>query len=74
MQKIRLSFLILSFPYSDEMRKYYCLVLAKDCADFSSDKDVAIALKRMFTLALELPKEEEIEEQIHLPSKEVSIP
>ena len=62
------------FPYSDEMRKYYCLVLAKDCAGFSSDKDVAIALKRMFTLALELPKEEEIEEQIHLPSEEVSVP
>jgi hypothetical protein len=61
------------FPYSDEMRKYYCLALAEDCAGFTSDKDVAIALKHMFASALELPKEEPIEEQIHIPSEEVSI-
>jgi len=62
------------FPYADEAKKYYCLALAQDCAGFSSDKDVAIALKHMFTLALELPTEEPIEEQIHIPSEEVSIP
>jgi hypothetical protein len=62
------------FPYADEAKKYYCLALAQDCADFSSDKDVAIALKHMFTSALELPTEEPIEEQIHIPSEEVSIP
>lgn len=62
------------FPCSDEMRKYYCLALAKDCAGFSSDKDVGMVLKHMFTRVLELPKEEQIEEQIHLPSKEVSVP
>jgi len=28
----------------------------------------------MFTRALELPREEAIEEQIHIPTKEVSIP
>jgi DNA helicase HerA-like ATPase len=55
------------------MRKYWCLALAKDVVGFSSDKDVAIALKRMFTLALELPREEPIEEQIHIPSEEVSM-
>ena len=62
------------FPYADEAKKYYCLTLAQDCAGFSSDKDVAIALKHMFTSALELPTEEPIEEQIHIPSEEVSIP
>jgi hypothetical protein len=62
------------FPYVDEAKKYYCLALAQDCAGFSSDKDVAIALKHMFTSALELPTEEPIEEQIHIPSEEVSIP
>jgi hypothetical protein len=61
------------FSYSDEMKKYYCLALAQDCAGFSSDKDVAIALKHMFTTALELPTEEAIEEQIHIPSEEVSV-
>lgn len=62
------------FPYSDEMRRCYCLALAEDCAGFTSDKDVAIALKHMFTATLELPTEEPIEEQIHIPTEEVSIP
>jgi len=62
------------FPYADEAKKYYCLALAQDCAGFSSDKDVAITLKHMFTSALELPTEEPIEEQIHIPSEEISIP
>ena len=62
------------FPYFEEVKKYYCLALARDCANFCSDKDVAIALKHMFTSVLELPKEEEIEEQIHIPSEEVSTP
>jgi len=35
---------------------------------------VAIALKKMFTSTLELPTEEPIEEQIHIPTEEVSIP
>jgi hypothetical protein len=60
------------FPFFREVRKYYCLALAEDCAGFNSDKDVAIALKKMFTLSLELPTEESIEEQIHMPSEEVS--
>jgi len=62
------------FPSSDDMRKYYCISLAEDCAGFSSDKDVAVSLKHMFTTALELPTEEPIEEQIHVPSEEVSVP
>ena len=62
------------FPYFEEVKKYYCLALSNDCAGFSSDKDVAIALKHMFTSVLELPKEEPIEEQIHIPSEEISIP
>jgi len=62
------------FPYFDEVKKYYCLALANDCAGFTSDKDVAVALKHMFTSALELPTEEPIEEQIHIPTEEVSIP
>jgi len=57
-----------------EAEKYYCIALANDCAGFSSDKSVAIAIKHMFTTALELPKEEPIEEQIHIPTEEVSIP
>ena len=43
------------FPSSDEMRRYWCIALANDVAGFSSDKDVAVALKHMFTMALELP-------------------
>jgi len=61
------------FPLCDQTNKYFCLALANDCAGFSSDKDVAIALKHMFTSALEIPKEEEIEEQIHVPGEEISI-
>jgi len=42
-------------------------------AGFNSDKDVAIALKHFFSTALELPTEEPIEEQIHIPTEEVSV-
>jgi len=61
-------------PFFREAAKYYCIALAADVAGFNSDKDVAIALKHFFTAALELPTEEPIEEQIHIPSEEVSIP
>ena len=62
-------------PYWDEVNKYYNLVLARDVAGFESDKGVAIVLRKMFTTALELPKEEvAIEEKIHIPTDEVSIP
>ena len=60
------------FPFWEEVKKYYCLALAKDCASFSCDKDVAHVLRKMFTISLELPKEEVVEEKIHIPSKEVS--
>jgi len=58
----------------DEIRKYYGIALSKDCAGFDCDKDVAGVLRKMFTSALELPTEEPIEEQIHIPTEEVSIP
>jgi hypothetical protein len=61
------------FPLWDEVKNCYCLALSEDCAGFSSDKDVGSVLRKMFTTALELPKEEEIEEQIHIPSEEVSV-
>jgi len=57
----------------DEVKKYYGIALAKDCAGFDCDKDVAGVLRKMFTSALELPREEAIEEQIHIPTEEVSI-
>lgn len=60
------------YPFFPELKAYYCLALANDCAGFNSDKDVAVALKHMFTSTLELPTEEAIEEQIHIPTKEVS--
>jgi len=61
-------------PYWDEVSKYYNLVLAKDVGNFESDKGVAMVLRKMFTTALELPKEEfAIEEKIHIPTEEVSI-
>ncbi|MBS7631819.1 hypothetical protein KEJ47_09700 [Candidatus Bathyarchaeota archaeon] len=61
------------FPFWDEAKKYYCLALAEDCEGFESDKDVANVLRKMFISALELPTEEPIEEQIHIPSEEVSV-
>ena len=61
-------------PFFREIEKYFCLALAQDVAGFNSDKDVAIALKHFFTTALELPTEEPIEEQIHIPSEEVGLP
>jgi len=61
------------FPFWDEVRPYYSLALANDCAGFNSSKEVASVLRKMFTSALELPTEEPIEEQIHIPSEEVSI-
>jgi len=62
------------FPYWNEVKKYYGVALANDCAGFSSDKDVASVLRKMFITALELPTEEPIEEQIHIPTEEVSVP
>ena len=50
------------------------MALAADVASFNSDKDVAVALKKMFSIVVELPTEELIEEQIHIPSEQVSIP
>lgn len=61
------------FPLWDEVKKFYCAALKEDCAGFSLDKDVANVFRKMFTSALELPKEEAIEEQIHIPSEEVSV-
>jgi hypothetical protein len=61
------------FPLWDEVKNCYCLALSEDCAGFNCDKDIGSVLRKMFTTALELPKEEEIEEQIHIPSEEVSV-
>jgi hypothetical protein len=61
------------FPLWDEVKNCYCLALSEDCAGFDCDKDVGSVLRKMFTTALEIPKEEEIEEQIHIPSEEVSV-
>jgi hypothetical protein len=46
--------------------------LYQDCAGFASDKDVASVLRKMF-ISAELPAEEPIEEQIHIPSEDLSI-
>jgi hypothetical protein len=59
-------------PFFRELEKYFCITLGQDIAGFNSDKDVAIVLKHFFTTALELPTEEPIEEQIHIPTEEVS--
>jgi hypothetical protein len=61
-------------PFFREAEKYFCLALEADVAGFNSDKDVAIALRHFFTTALELPTEEPIEEQIHIPTEEVGQP
>jgi hypothetical protein len=61
------------FPLWSEVKNSYCLALSEDCAGFSCDKDVGSVLRKMFTTALEIPKEEEIQEKIHVPSEEVSI-
>jgi len=62
------------FPSSDDMRKYGCIALTKDVASFEASYSVACVLRKMFSSALELPTEEPIEEQIHIPTEEVSIP
>jgi len=62
------------FPLWDEVIKYYGIALTRDTAGFDCDKDVASVFRKFFTSALELPKEERIEEKIHVPSEEVSIP
>jgi hypothetical protein len=61
-------------PFFRELARYYCVALAADVAGFNSDKDVAIVVKHFFTAALEIPTEEPIEEQIHIPTEEVSTP
>jgi len=61
------------FPLWNEVKNCYCVALSEDCAGFSCDKDVGSVLRKMFSTALELPKEEEIEEQIHIPTEEVSV-
>jgi len=61
-------------PFWEEVNKYYNLVLAKDVAGFEADKGVALVLRKMFTTALEVPKDEvTIEEKIHIPTEGVSI-
>jgi hypothetical protein len=62
-----------SHTFFRDLGKYFCIALAQDVAGFNSDKDVAIALKHFFTTALEIPTEEPIEEQIHIPTEEVSV-
>jgi hypothetical protein len=47
------------FPIWNEVKKYYCLALAKDCADFECDKEIASVLRKMFITALESPSEVE---------------
>jgi len=61
------------FPLWNEVKKHYCMVLKEDCAGFHCDKDVGSVLRKMFTTALEIPKEAEIEENIHIPTEEVSV-
>ena len=61
------------FPFWDEVKKHCCMALAEDSAGFSCDKQVASVLRKMFTTALELPKEVEIEERIHIPTEQISI-
>jgi hypothetical protein len=61
-------------PFWEEVDKYYNLVLGKDTAGFEADKSVAVVLRKMFTTALEVPKDEvAIEEKIHIATEEVSI-
>ena len=61
------------FPFWPEVEKHCCLALAQDSAGFSCDKSVANVLRMMFTTALELPKEVEIEERIHIPTEQISV-
>jgi hypothetical protein len=61
------------FPFWEEVKKYYGIALANDYVGFNCDKEVASVLRKMFITALELPTEEPIEEQIHIPAKEVSV-
>lgn len=62
-----------SYTFFRDLGKYFCIALAQDVAGFNSDKDVAVALKHFFTTALDLPTEEPIDEQIHIPTEEVSV-
>ena len=39
----------------DDVKKYYCLALAEDCAGFSRDKYMSVTLKHMFISILEPP-------------------
>ncbi len=60
-------------PNPSRLRTYGNIALSENAAGFRSDKDVAIALRKMFTAALEVPKEEfQVEEQIHIPDEKVS--
>lgn len=61
-------------PHPDFIKKYGGIALSEDTAGFGSDKSVGEALRKMFTTALELPKEEyAIDEKIHMPEDEVSL-
>lgn len=62
------------FPLWDRVYRYYGAALAKDVAGFTADQSVAGVLRKMFTMTLDMPAEEAIDEQIHIPSEEVSQP
>ena len=49
------------------------MALAEDSAGFSCDKSVANVIRKMFTTALELPKEAGVKELIHIPTEQISI-
>lgn len=62
------------FPLWDRVKRYYGAALAQDVSGFSADQAVAGALRKMFTMTLDVPAEELIDEQIHIPTEEVGIP
>jgi len=60
-------------PNDQALARYGGLALAADVAGFTANRDVAVALRKMFTLCLDVPsKEFQVEEQIHVPGEEVS--
>ena len=58
------------FPGWEEIKPYYNLALTNDVHEFKADVEVGTALSKMFSIALEVPEEEE---EIHVPGSEVSV-
>ena len=59
-------------PLLPIVKRYYGLTLMREIREFQPSREEAILLQGMMTRAIEAPKDQVVEEKIHVPGMEVS--